>query len=211
MPFIPVPNGVKIVMNITKANQKCANVFYVTVSATVTDTLLDTIGAAVKSWWVANVLPSMTPDVTLNSITVTDVSVAGGLGIEYTTGLPITGTNSGGILPNNVTLAVKLTTGFAGRSNRGRQYLIGLPANDLTSDGQHISTATASAIKGWYDSLISDMVTAGAVLVIASLYHGVDSLHKPIPRTTGVTHPVAGVSVDTTMDSQRRRLPGRGQ
>jgi hypothetical protein len=210
MPFIPLPNGIKVCLRYKQADQNTCNVFYVTTASAVTDTLLDTIGTAVKNWWIANMKPGTTTNTSLEAIELTDWSTAGGLGIEYTTGLPSFGTDASAALPNNATLAVKLGTGLTGRSNRGRQYVTGIGSGSLAGDKNHISTAAQTAFKAAYDALISDMVSAGVELVIASFFHGVDSLHKPIPRTTGVSHPVASVSVNTAMDSQRRRLPERG-
>lgn len=204
MAFIPVPDGIKVCMRFTKAGQQVCNVFYVTTTSTVDDTFLDGLGAALKTWWTSNVGPGVSSDVALQAIELTDASVSGGLGIEYTTGLPVSGSSSGTALPNNVTLAIKLASGLTGRSNRGRQYLIGLPANSLDTDQNHVSSAAQSAIKGWYDSLISDIVAYGAQLVIASFFTG------GAPRTTAVTHEVGSVSVNPTIDSQRRRLPERG-
>jgi len=48
--------------------------------------------------------------------------------------------------------------------------------------------------------------------VVVSRFSGVDADGHPIPRTTGVSTLVASVAiVDPVIDSQRRRLPGRGQ
>jgi len=47
---------------------------------------------------------------------------------------------------------------------------------------------------------------------VASRFSGVDGDGKPIPRTAGVVTPISNVIVvDRVLDSQRRRLPGRGQ
>ena len=50
------------------------------------------------------------------------------------------------------------------------------------------------------------------VWVIVSRYSGVDGDGRPVPRVAGVTTPVTNVvAVDGTVDSMRRRLPGRGR
>lgn len=210
MAFVPVPDGIKVVMKFLIAGQQVCNVFYCTTTSTVDDTFLDTLGAAIKDWWVANCKPWQVTALSLQAIELTDASVAGGIGIEYTTGLPQPGANAGVALPNNVTLAVKLGTGHTGRSYRGRQYWLGLPEAYLDSTKNAVLSTYLTNVKGAYDLLISDIVSAGAELVIASLYSGVDSDGKPIPRTTAVTTPVGSVSVNPTVDSQRRRLPERG-
>lgn len=48
--------------------------------------------------------------------------------------------------------------------------------------------------------------------VVVSRFSGVDSLGKPIPRSSGVVELVVdAIFVDNIVDSQRRRLPGRGR
>jgi hypothetical protein len=45
-----------------------------------------------------------------------------------------------------------------------------------------------------------------------SRYSGIGTDGKPIPRTEGIATPVTQVVItDHTIDSQRRRLPGRGR
>lgn len=205
MAFIPVPNGIKVCMRFTQAQQQVCNVFYVTSSAAITTGLLDDVGTAIKNWWATNVQASTCTNVSLDAIELTDMTAPGGIGIEFTTGLPLLGTNTDLPLPNNVTLATKLSTGLTGRSHRGRQYYVGLPSGDLRGDRQGVTTATQAAIKGFYDALLSDLVAAGVELVVASFFSG------GAPRATAVTTPVTDFFVNATLDSQRRRLPERGQ
>jgi hypothetical protein len=204
MAFIPVPNGIKVAMRFSQAGQELVNVFYVTTVDTVDASWLLGLCAAIKSWWVANLQSGVTSTVGLQEITATDASVDGGTGVSYTSGLPLFGTDAGGPLPNNVTLAVKLMSGLTGRSHRGRKYLVGMPANKLTTDTNHVSSAYQTAIKSAYDLLISDLLVYGAQLVIASFTSG------GVPRTTAEVSDVITTSVNATVDAMRRRLPERG-
>lgn len=211
MPFIPIPNGIKVCMRFTKAGQQCCNVFYVKTPNPPDTTLLNTIGSVFKTAWNANLQGYTSQDVTLDAIEVTDQSVAGGIGIEYTTGLPLTGNTTLGAMPNNVTIATKLLTGLTGRAHRGRFYMIGVPATEVATDKQHISTTLRTQLMNFVEVLAADLITEGLELVIASLYQGVDANKKPIPRTSGILTTVIGEAVNLTLDSQRRRLPERGQ
>lgn len=150
--------------------------------------------------------------VTLRQVLATDISVAGGLSVIGTTGLPTTGGNNTTGYPNNVTLAVKWGTGLAGRSFRGRTYHIGLVITQVDTN-DNVVASELNAIVGAYDALRTalDNATLGVEMVVVSRYSGVDANHKPIPRVTGITTPISGVSADPVTDSQRRRLPGRGQ
>ena len=210
MPFIPVPGGVKVTMKYTKAGQLCANVFWVEVPSSPTPADLDAIGGTFKAAWQTHLFGYTSGDVTLTSIEVVDASVVGGLGIEYVTGLPLTGTPGLDGTPNNVTIATKLVTGRTGRSYRGRFYFIGVSPTYLEADQQHIQAVFSTHLVDFVLKLISDLQLLSFSLSVASLYSGVDADHKPIPRAAGVLTSVTNAVVNATLDSQRRRLPERG-
>jgi hypothetical protein len=204
MPFIPLEEGRKVVMRFTGAGQQECNVYYVTDPSPADVSSLNAIADVFLTWWDTNLRAAVSNNTTLDAIEVTDISTEGGFGIEFTSGLPLAGGAGGGLLPNNVTVATKLTTGRTGRSYRGRKYFVGLGNDQLAVDKQHITAGFQAALQGAYELLISELITAGVQLVIASFVSG------GVPRTTGVATPVIGASVNPTLDSQRRRLPERG-
>ena len=210
MPFIPVPNGVRVCLRFAKAGQQVCNVFYVDAHGAITLTTLNQVGSIFKTWWNTYMQPITGSDTSLQAIEVVDASESGGIGIEYTTGLPLTGASSGSALPNNVTVASKLTTGRTGRSYRGRSYFNGLTDTNLQADQQHITTTMQGVLDAAFDQLISALISQTLNLAVASLYSGVDVNHKPIPRSSGVLTDIIGASTNLTLDSQRRRLPERG-
>lgn len=204
MAFIPTPNGVKVCMRYSKAGQQVCNVFHVDVGATPTLADLNTIGAAFKDWWVAKVKAYQSEDVTLEAIEVTDISALGAPGIEYNTGLPQSGTPGAPAMANNVTVASKLSSGRTGRSFRGRSYFVGLTPAYVTADAQHINPTMVTAFNAMWEDLLARLVAAGFELAILSLVdHGA-------PRAAGLLTAVQTVITNTTLDSQRRRLPERG-
>lgn len=205
MAFIPVPNGIKVCMRFSKASQQVCNIFYVTTTSTVDAAFLNTLGATIKTWWNSYMKAGTTTDMSLEAIELTDVSAPGAIGIEYTTGLPIAGVDSSAPMPNNVALAVKLSTGFTGRSARGRQYLAGLGLGSLAADNQQVAPAAKTALLAAYNALLPALATAAVDLVIASFVSG------GVPRTTAVTNPVLSFFINNVLDSQRRRLPERGK
>ena len=204
MPFIPTPNGIKVCLRFTKAGQQVCNVFHVMGPSSVTVTDLETIAGIFVSAWNDHMKAVTTPDVSLDAVEVVDISTAGGLGIEYTTGLPLTGTSSGNPTPNNVTVATKLLTGRTGRSYRGRSYAVGLSTNNLGTNAQTITSAMATVLSSFFAELITNLATSDFPLAVLSLFTG------GAPRTSGVLTEVNGTSTNLTLDSQRRRLPERG-
>lgn len=190
--------------------QRCENVYYVEGSAPWTATTLNTLASVFATWWETELEPNVPESLTLDRVLARDMTVEAGPSIEYTTGLPASGDQSVEALPNNVTVAIKWTTGLAGRSFRGRTYHLGLAdagvaANALTPTAHTLLTAA-------YNQLLNDIVTEDPTwsLVVASFFHGVDVNHDPIPRASAVLTPILTAVVDDIIDSQRRRLPGRG-
>lgn len=204
MPFIPTPNGIKVCMRFTKAGQQVCNVFHCMGPDPVTVTDLETIAGIFISAWTDHMQAVTTPDVSLDAVEVVDISTAGGIGIEYTTGLPLVGTSSGNATPNNVTVATKLLTGRTGRSYRGRSYNIGISTNNLGTGQQTISTALQTVLGAFFAELISNLATSDYPLAVLSLFTG------GAPRAAGVLTAITNVATNLVLDSQRRRLPERG-
>lgn len=205
MPFVPVPNVVAAQMLYTQQGQFVENVLHIQFPAPPTPTSMSTVAAALVTSHGAHLKTAQATTVSLVRIIMTDLSSVNAGGIEYTTGLPIAGTSGGTESPMNVTLAIKLLTGFRGRSYRGRLYHVGLVEGAYT--GSTMIPATLTSIKNVYDALRSDIaaIPGGYSLVVVSRRENKNW------RITGVATIVTAVDVDSTLDSQRRRLPGRGR
>ena len=203
MPFIPIPNTVRCELRFTQDSQQVANIFHVWKDEPLTVGDLNTIGAVFVNWW-SGMSSFIGDTVTFREIDMRDQSSVGAIGILYNTGLPITGTAVGAVLPNHVTAAIKWGTGLTGRSYRGRTYHIGLTEGQVTDN--ELTSLIITDLLLVYNELISDMTTAGYSLVVASRYA------NNAPRTTGIVTPILTAAfADVVVDSQRKRLPGRGR
>lgn len=209
MPFIPAENTARFELVYSQNGQIVENVFHIAFGGSIDPTMLEDMAAVLKTWWDTEIKAIASTTVSLNVIKARDLTTEAGSAIEYTTGLPILGTNTSQAMPNNSTLAVKWSTGLAGRSFRGRTYHVGMTANQLV-DNNHLSSAAQVEFSTRYNNLVSSVETAGANLVVASFYHGVDVDKKPIPRTAAVITNIDNAVINATLDSQRRRLPERG-
>lgn len=114
------------------------------------------------------------------------------------------GVHTGNALPNQVTFSVKKTSGFTGRSARGRCYWIGVPDNTLQGGDENL-------LIGAY---ATDVVTAVDSIRIAISNIGlwipvlVSRFTSGAKRPLGVTFPwVGSVNVDNRVDTNRGRLP----
>ena len=204
-PFIPFAGVAKAEFRYTLAGQQVENVIYVKGESTPMSTdSMRSIGDVLSAWYTVNEAPLVVTHIVLNEIKLTAMDTFDGPALSYTDGLPVAGTSTGTGLPNNVSLAVKLSSESRGRSATGRWFIAGIPVGVL-SDANTVSSGWAGFQKAAFDALILAFGSTTFRWVIASY-----RTHNEW-RTVGATHDVSGISVDRTVDSQRRRLPGRGR
>ena len=202
MAFIPLPDTIEVAMRFLYQGEQAVNVYHVQPGVPITLSELEHWGSVFVSWWDGQIAPNVPSTVSLQTISLVDRSTQFGLGIDYSTGLPLPGGASIPALPNNVTIAIRWGTGLKGRSFRGRTFHIGIGETQVS--GNILDPGSLAPLLGAYTQLIDTVDTEGGTLVVASRYQG------GAPRTTGVLTPIIGVSIDPTIDSMRKRLPGRG-
>jgi hypothetical protein len=204
MPFVPVPNTCSVEMIYESMGQKCENVFHASKINTFSASDLADICVIFADWFIAHGKALCNTGVALSKIVAKDISSQTGPAIEYTGSLPVYGVYTGTtVMPLNVTVAVSFGTNLRGRSYRGRIYQIGL--TNLSCTDNQVSSSYRSDLITYYGDLVSAVSTGGFDLCVVSRFH------NKAPRTTGVATPITSVSVDPNLDSQRRRLTGRGQ
>lgn len=211
MPFIPVENVALIECRMLYDSQKVENTLYCLNAGGWDTASLTEVATEVKDWWAASYSQLCSVEVSLREVIATDLTseTAGQAAVD---GAGAVGAVGGGGMPSNVSLAVSFRTGLRGRSFRGRNYVVGIGGtfqegiNELDED-------FIANVATQYNNLLTDVFTGDFVWVVVSRFSGVDpDTHKPIPRDAGVATPVVvALVVDNTIDSQRRRLPGRGQ
>jgi len=163
---------------------------------------MNSIGGIFASWENTSAKPIRSTNTAWTSAVITSQEFEAAPGIEYTTGAPIVGTDGGGAMPGNVTVAVRWITALRGRSYRGRTFHIGLTRTACSQD--ILLPTNAGFLKSCYDALIAALAAESFQLVVASYRH------ENAPRATGLASPIVTSVVEGTLDSQRRRLSGRG-
>lgn len=203
MEFIPVPNCAEIVLRFMYNGQQCANVYHVRQESPYDQTSLAVVAALFADWWNTNFKPNAPNTLALVMIVARSLEAKNAPAIEYTSGMPMQGGDvTHPQLPNNCTVAVKWSTALRGRSFRGRTYHLGLNEDIVT--GNTLSASAHSAFIDWYNALLIALDGLPSNLVVVSRFE------DNAPRTVGIATDIQAVSIDTTVDSQRRRLPGRG-
>lgn len=203
MPVFDVPGLMRLEMHYLFQGEHCMNTFWIKSNINETSPLLEQeLAGTFKNWFNTEVRPLSSNTLVLYEIVVKELR-PDGIAVLYTDGLPITGAKSEEALPNNVALAVHWGTGLVGRSRHGRTFHMGLCIDQVTSNHCDV----ASAIQTVYDNLRTalDNITLNVEFSVVSFVVSKEWRRDPL-----VT-PISGVAVESTLDSQRRRLPGRGQ
>ena len=212
MPFVPVANTAEAELRYLMDGQQIENTLYFELPSAIAPADLLSLGGDLIAWWGDNYAPQSSTSLQLVEVACTDLTTSTSAVVSSTPAVAAFGEVSSGFLPMNDSLAVSFRTNQRGRSFRGRNYFAGLCESQV--DGNDVSLVTADAIKAAYEQLLpaGGIFTSDWVWVVVSRFSGVDTDHKPIPRVAGVTTTVTSVvSVDRTIDSMRRRLPGRGR
>lgn len=203
MPFIPTPNTLQAELRYLFDNQQVENTLYFEYIDGV-----DLAGAVALAdylfdWWDTNFKPLMATTIALREIYITDLTSISSFSHTRVSSPIVPGTRAGPAMPNSVALCIKFNTAQRGRSFRGRNYVMGMVEGDVTAN--NFDGAYVTAVQAAYVAMNAGLSDLGADWVVVSRFT------NNAPRVTGVTTPITTVGVtDGIVDSQRRRLPGRG-
>ena len=199
MPHVDYPRTVEVVVHAQSEGSERANVFhfYLVAIGFPTATQLDTL---CQNFWTAIGLAYRNCcgiNVNFTAVTARDLqSVAGAVG-TYAIPQPAPGTINADLMPANCAAVISWRTGLSGRSARGRSYIFGL--QDGAAIGSTLTNAQIALLTA-LSNAIGSFTNAGGVGVLFSI----------LSKTLVNTFPVRNAIIDAIMDSQRRRLPGRG-
>lgn len=203
MPFIPVPNTVAVEMVFLQGGSVVQNVLHYEASGVPIPDEMVELANDIIAWWSSDVRPQVNDQTSLIEVRVTSLDDAIAPSVSVVTGLPLAGSAAQPMLPSNVTLSLTKRTILRGRNFRGRLYFIGLGEGQVV--GNTVNGVTVTALINAYNNSLSFATTSLTwELVVVSLYF------NNAPRTSGVTTEVTSFTSDGIIDSQRRRLPGRG-
>lgn len=211
MPFIPVPDTLLVEAIFEYDNQIVENTTYWQNSAGWDAGSVTTWLGQVRTIIEGDLLPLLSAGIKLVRVVGTLLDAVDALSLTVLATPENGGSDASGNLPGNVTYTVSFKTAGRGRSNRGRNYIPGL-ALTAKSGTNNVNPTFRTGVLDFYTTLRASALSDGIDMVVVSRYSGIDSDGKPIPRVTGVTSSVTSIdTADGVLDSQRRRLPGRGQ
>lgn len=205
MPALPfVPGAVKLTVVQSLAGVAVYNVLhaYGGNGAGYTTSELTSLASALRAAWVSNVIPLQSSTLTLTDVTADDLSNdLGGRGLA-------TGSNVGSIAtsPLAASSAICWSWKIANRYRGGhpRTYIAGLTTSDLLNANTIATTritshATAAAA---IRTAVNATAVGGGTWALGCVSYYLAGALRPTPIFRAYT----GVSVDSRVDSQRRRV-----
>lgn len=203
MPFQPVPKVAHVALNGTLHGELIqSNLYFLTPDPEWRVDSLTLLADGVNAWWAANLRQHQGPAYTLRNVVATDLTTEIAPQVTSTIGLPLAGTATGATLPGSLALCISFRTGLTGRSARGRNYFPGLTEDQV--NGNAVAAGTVNAVAIAYQQLLAGGIEGFTWVVVQRWSNKVE-------LAAGVPRPILSVTVvDVNVDSQRRRLAGRG-
>lgn len=206
MPLPFVPNAVKVQLYFQTAGQLGMNdLWFVGPDAEPDFSTVQTLIATIENWVVGDYLPLVCDSVTLTKIVGRAMtSATGAIATRFN------GVDAGGVAteqaPNNVAPCISLGTGLGGRSSHGRNYIVGTPNAAID-----VNTIQPAFIGGFTDAY-AQLLPGGGNDPSPFIFSVVSYYLAGAVRAVPFSWPVRSVGfTDNIVDSQRRRLPGRGK
>jgi hypothetical protein len=203
MAFIPTENTVRVDALQDVSDQHCENtLWYFSAGGALDITEMAALGDAINEIF-TTFFPAFHPGNWLyRGCVVTDQSSESGAAVNRPV-TPTPGTNASDVLPNNVAFVIKFLTTGRGRSARGRNYFPAIPRDQVTENT--LESTYVDGVVTAYQNFLVPSLDIDASLVVVSHFTG------GAPRSAGLAQPVTAITfTDLILDSQRRRLPGRG-
>lgn len=202
MAFIPWPNGVQLCFDFATAGQFwqfCLGLRKSAGAPTVQD--LQDIADEGADWWTDALKNNITDDTTLRQVRATDMTQQGGA-VRYNV-IGTAGAIVGNPMPLGTPLVVSGRTEKRGRSYRGRTYVSGLNVAGLVNATDYTAQDTANIVAA-FGVLQTALDGMGYDMVVVSKQH-----NGVVTSPAELNEVVAWIG-DVHLDSQRRRLSGRG-
>lgn len=207
MPVYPVPNNPKVVkaaLLFSRDTRQFVNTMHFSRIGGWDVPRMTLLANDLKTWWNTIYKTSIPAAVALEQVQIRLYDPTNPLGVDLAVTPSIPGTRPGVAEAANVSLTLSERTGKAGRAHRGRFYAPSLAEGDVSA------TDTASSV------LVTQLSNAIANLVFGfttseglfSVFHRPGLLPHPLDNTFDL---VTSWVVENIVDSQRRRLPGRGR
>jgi hypothetical protein len=203
MTFVPTASCVRVDMQFTNTGQQVHNVIYCTGATNFTQVERLALANAIVTWWTTTGKTAFSNGLGLTQVTVVNQEADNAPSSTVIVSPVVYGTLATGNVPNNAAACATLRTDLRGRSYRGRMFLGGIDLSGLL-DRVNLTTGQVTAFLTQLGTLLGAIAGVSAQWVVLSKFH------NGVARSAGVATPITAISMDQSVDSQRRRLFGRG-
>lgn len=205
MAFIPVPDTAEVEVIMELYGQRVENTLYFFKAGGHEAEDLVALGSSIIDWWIERYAAFATSDVQLLEVIVTDLSSDTAPSIAVPAPASTFGEAEPPSAPGNVTFTITFRTAERGRSARGRNYVVGIGESQIT--GNDVGATYRNLVSLAYNDLLSPGVQPDG-----EIWSVVSRQQDNIPLSVGVHRTITSTGfADSAIDSQRRRLRGRGQ
>lgn len=199
----PVPNTVQVDMLFLLYGQRVEMVWHASAPGGVDAVTLSDAEAAFAGWAAGTLMPLLGNEISFIGLEVTNISIPNGGKRSFQQSPPVAGGQSSLCEPGNVAFSVSLRTAQIGRAYRGRKFIPGVPVSQRS--GNQVQAGWATALVQAVNDLIAGVQAVNMLLVVVSRF--LDNVERLVPVATPV---ISVTTTDLNIDSQRRRLTGRG-
>jgi hypothetical protein len=206
-PFIPAPNTALVEMVYTYGGQVIENTFHVQKSTPFTAGDLSVLANTFDTWDSTGALKWSTlrnQGCVLQQIKTKALDTISSPVFIFVLPVARAGLTASAPLPGNLSFAITLQTGLAGRSQRGRIYFPGIAAGQISGVGSQnsLQSAVANNMVILVNNLIAAIaaLSASHKLVVTSFRSG--NAWRAVAQNTVVTN---AAYANLVVDTQRRR------
>lgn len=206
--FQPCDKTVEISVQGTYDGQLVENKFYAQAVEVITSTMVDAMATVVAGWVHDTMLAHCNPSYVHSRVVARDLTSEASFESIDSSHAGEAGTVTGTPQPGNVTIAIHRATEFSGKKQKSRIYWPGL-VNTYLSSPDVLTTVAATALIADLEALRTAILDDSS----ATWAYGYPQRFIDKVRLTAANFiPVFGHTVtDLNLDSQRRRLKGRGR
>jgi len=202
--FVEVPDVAMFELRFQLYGQKIENTLYFREALSWSSASLLDQCEALYVWWNSRLREQMSVSLGLYSIAGTSLQTPEAPAVEFTLPTPVFGEQIQTAMPGNVAITVTFKTNQRGRSFTGRNYISGIPSNQVV--GNTVDVNWCADLAAAYNAILTDVPEILGTWVVVSRFH------NKAPRAVGLDTAVRNaVMTDNHIDSQRRRLNGRGE
>lgn len=203
MPFVPALNVLQCETRWTYLGQQVENVTYWRTTGVPTPENAADLYMEFEAAFVAHTMTLTSNQMLFREMYLTDLSSETAPTYTVLPEEPLAGTANTTPLPSSVALCISFRTNGRGRSARGRNYAMGV--TEAHVDGNLFLSSWVNGQLDFYNRWRNQSAASSLQQVVIS------RISEGVERAEAFVQPVTAILVvDSVVDSQRRRLLGRG-